>query len=110
LEGDRKPFPFLQTPFAETLAVFSPDGRWIAYRSDESGNDEVYVQTFPASGGKWPVSTKGGGDPRFRRDGKELFYISSDRKMMAVEVKTGGAFEPGIPKALFDLSMVRRSG
>ncbi|HEY3028159.1 MAG TPA: protein kinase [Pyrinomonadaceae bacterium] len=113
LDGDRKPFPFLQTPFAETTARFSSDGRWLAYDSDESGNREVYVQTFPASGGKWPVSTKGGGFTQWRRDGKELFYISSDLKMMAVEVKTSGTFEPGIPRALFDLSAVRpipRSG
>ena len=113
LEGDRKPFPFLQTSSDEGSAVFSPDGRWIAYQSDESGSAEVYVQTFPASGGKWPVSTKGGRVPQWRRDGKELFYLSSDGKMMAVEVKTSGTFEPGIPRALFDLSAVRpirRSG
>ncbi len=111
-DGDRKPFSFLQTQYNETAARFSPDGRWIAYDSDESGNREVYVQAFP-SGGRWPISTKGGAIPQWRRDGKELFYASpSDGKMMAVEVKTSGTFEPGIPRALFDLPAVRatRSG
>lgn len=107
LEGNRKPYPFLQTSFSESSAVLSPDGRWIAYRSDESGTVEVYVQTFPASGGKWTVSTKGGFNPRWRRDGKELFYNALDGKLMAVEIKTGGTFEPGIPKPLFDFSALR---
>jgi hypothetical protein len=105
--GDPKPFVFLQTPFDEREAHFSPDGRWVAYISNESGQNEVYVQTFPASSQRWPVSTKGGDYPRWRRDGKELFYLSADGKMMAVEVKTGGTFQPGIPEALFDLSAVK---
>jgi Tol biopolymer transport system component len=67
MEGDRQPFPFLQTPFLDTEAVFSPDGRLIAYRSNESGRSEVYVQTFPASGSRWQVSTKGGHHPQWRR-------------------------------------------
>jgi serine/threonine protein kinase len=108
LDGDHKPFPpFLQTPFNEIYGRFSPDGRLIAYISDESGNREVYVQTFPASSSKWQVSTKGGSWPEWRGDGKEMFYISGDGKLMAVEVKTGGTFEAGIPKALFDLSAAR---
>src|SRR6185503_11038567 len=74
LEGDRKPFAFFQSPAIDTLAVFSPDGHWIAYQSSESGNSEIYVQTFPVSGGKWAVSNKGGIRPRWRGDGKELFY------------------------------------
>jgi len=104
LEGDRQPFPFLQTPFWDSDAQFSPDGRWIAYRTTESGRPEVYVQTFPASGGRWQVSTKGGHHPQWRGDGKELFYCSTDGKLMAVDVKSGGAFEAGLPKTLFDLS------
>jgi eukaryotic-like serine/threonine-protein kinase len=104
LEGDRKPFPFLQTPFWETEAQFSPDGRWIAYRTNESRKSEVYVQTFPVSGGRWQVSTNGGHHPQWRSDGKELFYCSVDGKLMAVDVKSGGAFEAGLPKTLFDLS------
>jgi hypothetical protein len=81
--------------------------RSIAYVSNESGKREVYVQTFPTSGGKWPVSTKGGSMPQWRGDGKEMFYLSNDGKLISVEVKTGGTFEAGISKALFDLSAVR---
>ncbi|MGH9955582.1 MAG: TolB family protein, partial [Pyrinomonadaceae bacterium] len=104
LFGDQKPFPLLQTEFNERLARFSPDGRWITYVSDESGINQVYVQSFPASGGKWQVSTSGGHFPAWRRDGKELFYISGDKKMMSVDVKGEGAtFESGAPKALFEL-------
>ncbi|HEY8226441.1 MAG TPA: protein kinase [Pyrinomonadaceae bacterium] len=103
LFGDRKPFPFLNTQANERLGRFSPDGRWIAYVSDESGTNEVYVQTFPASGGKWQVSTNGGYHIAWARNGKELFYISSDKKMMAVNVKTEGTtFERETPKVLFD--------
>jgi serine/threonine protein kinase len=102
MEGDRKPFPFLQTVFNELQAQFSPDGKWLAYTSDESGTPEVYVQTFPASGGKWRISTTGGAEPQWRRDGKELFYLGGDKKLMAVEIKQGTAFEAGVPKALFE--------
>ncbi|MGH7411833.1 MAG: TolB family protein [Candidatus Methylomirabilis sp.] len=86
---------------------FSPDGRWIAYISNDQGRYEVYVQTFPASGGKWQVSTNGGVYPHWRSDGKALFYLSSDNKLMAVEVKPGSSFEAGAPKALFDLAPLR---
>ena len=102
MEGDRKPVPYLQTPFNEDYAKFSPNGRFIAYSSDESGRNEVYVQTFPASSGKWQISAGGGAQPRWRRDGRELFYISPDRKLMEVEVKSDtSTFEVGTPKALF---------
>jgi dipeptidyl aminopeptidase/acylaminoacyl peptidase len=100
LSGDRKPMPFLQTPFAELQGQFSPNGRWIAYMSDESGRFEVYVQSFPAPGGKWQISTDGGTMPRWRRDGKELFYLAADRKLMAVEVKADSTFS-SVPRALF---------
>ena len=100
--GDRKPFPFLQTLFNEQQAQFSSDGKWIAYTSDESGAPEVYVQTFPASGGKWRISTSGGAEPKWRRDGKELFYIAADKKLMTVDTKLGPTFEAGVPKALFE--------
>ncbi len=103
LDGDRKPRPYLQGPFNETQGQFSPDGRWVAYTSTESGRPEVYVQPFPASGGKWQVSTVGGLQPRWRGDGKELFYIGLDRKLMAVDVKTAAKFEMGIPRALFNV-------
>ena len=103
LFGDQKPFPFLQTEASERQARFSPNGRWIAYVSDESGTNEIYVQPFPASGGKWQVSTNGGYHMAWAHNGKELFYISNDKKMMAVEIKGEGAtFERGTPKALFD--------
>ena len=106
LSGEQKPFPFLQTEFTEGWARFSPDGKWIAYSSNESGTWQVYVQSFPASGGKWMISTDGGAQPQWRRDGKELFYISSNRKLMAVDVKgNGSTFEAGVPKALFDLRL-----
>ncbi|MCA1600958.1 MAG: hypothetical protein LC776_04715, partial [Acidobacteria bacterium] len=99
--GDRQPFPFLQTEFNEWQAQFSPDGKWIAYTSDESGAPEVYVQTFPDSGGRWRVSTGSGCQPRWRRDGRELFYIATDRKLMVVDIKRGATFEAGVPKTLF---------
>jgi hypothetical protein len=67
----------------------------------------VYVQTFPASGGKWQISTSGGESPWWRSDGRELYYVSGDRKLMAVEVKPGGSFEATAPRALFDLAPVR---
>lgn len=106
LSGEQKPFPFLQTEFTEGWARFSPDGKWIAYNSNESGTWQVYVQSFPASGGKWMISTDGGAQPQWRRDGKELFYISSNRKLMAVDVTgNGSTFEAGVPKPLFDLRL-----
>ena len=103
LFGDKKPELFLQTPFAEQHARFSPDGKWIAYVSDESRTAEVYVQSFPPSGGKWQVSTKGGFTPRWRRDGKELFYLAPDRRIMSVDVKAAGTtFEVSTARALFE--------
>ncbi|HEU4869630.1 MAG TPA: protein kinase [Pyrinomonadaceae bacterium] len=102
--GDQKPFPLLQSAAAERAARFSPDGRWIAYVSDASGVNQVYVQAFPDSGGKWQVSTNGAYYVEWRRDGKELFYVASDKKMIAVDVKGEGAnFEASAPKPLFDL-------
>jgi dipeptidyl aminopeptidase/acylaminoacyl peptidase len=98
---NRKPYPFLQTEFNETHSQFSPDGRFVAYASDESGRAEVYVQTFPASGGKWQISTGGGDAPQWRRDGRELFYLAPDKTLMAVPIAAGGSFEPGTPVALF---------
>lgn len=103
LFGDQKPFPFLQTAASERLGRFSPDGRWIAYVSDESGSNEIYVRGFPDSGGKWQVSTNGGYHMAWSHNGKELFYLSTDKKLMAVAVKGDGTtFERGTPKALFD--------
>jgi eukaryotic-like serine/threonine-protein kinase len=109
LEGDRKPFPFLQTPFSEMYGHFSPDGRWLAYSSDESGRWEVYIRAFhqTGSGGQWQISNQGGTHPFWRRDGKELFYIAADRRLMSVDINTRQKknqleLEPGLPKALFN--------
>ena len=99
--GDRQPTKFLQTDFNEQQAQFSPDGKWLAYISDESGAPEVYVREFPDSGGKWRVSTGGGTQPRWRRDSGELFYIAPDRQLMAVDIKLGATFEAKVPKSLF---------
>ncbi len=102
LFGDRKAFPYLHTDSNEHHAKLSPNGRWLAYVSDETTRNEVYIQTFPNPGGKWQVSTNGGSLPVWSRNGKELFFIGADRKMMAVDIKGGSKFEAGIPKSLFD--------
>src|SRR6202035_3962647 len=78
-----KPTPYLQGPYNEQQGQFSPDGRWIAYSSDETGSYQVYVQSFPAGAGMFRVSTAGGVQPRWRRDGKEIFFISSDGRLTA---------------------------
>jgi serine/threonine protein kinase len=106
MEGDHKPVPYLQTPFNEGDAQLSPDGRWMAYASNESGQPQVYVQAIPASGAKWQISPAGGVQPRWRRDGKELFYISTDQKLMAVPVKSGDGFEAGASQPLFELDPI----
>ena len=103
LTGERKPFPFIQTPqFDEERAQFSPDGRFIAYDSDESGRRQVYVMSFPGPGGKQQVSIDGGEDLIWRRDGRELFFLS-ESKMMAADVKTNGSsMEIANVRPLFD--------
>jgi hypothetical protein len=93
--------PLLQAKWTVRNAQFSPDGRWIAYASNETGSMEIYVSPFPSGNGKWQVSSGGGQEPRWRQDGKELFYLSPDGKMMAVPVKMGASFEAGSPVALF---------
>jgi Tol biopolymer transport system component len=100
LFGDRQPEPFLKTPFEEKQAQFSPDGRWVAYCSDESGKDEVYVQSFPVPGNKALISVGGGRRPRWRRDGKELFYLSDDGRIMVLDIKAGSTLTASIPRAL----------
>ena len=101
LEGEREAQPFLQTPFEEGGAVFSPDGRWLAYVSNESGRYEIYVQPFPGPGGKWQISTEGGREPVWARNGRELFYRNSNQ-MMAVEITTEPTFSAGSPRLLFE--------
>ena len=103
LFGDKKPFPVIQTPFNDVHSSVSADGRWIAYASDETGRGEVYVQAFPGGGGRWQVSTEGGDQPRWRQDGRELYFVTLDGKLMAVDVRAGSPFEAGTPKALFEL-------
>jgi dipeptidyl aminopeptidase/acylaminoacyl peptidase len=101
-----KPHDFIQTPSSEREGQFSPDIQWVAYASNESGFWEVYVRRFPGGGGKWQVSTRGGAQPRWRRDGRELFYLAPDGKLMAVDVKASGAtFETDTPRELFNTSI-----
>jgi Tol biopolymer transport system component len=99
--ADRKATPFLQTPFDETLGRFSPDGRWIAYASNESGRAEVYVVPFPGPGGKWQISTAGGRAPVWTRGGREIVYEAPAGEITAVEVSLSPTFRAGIPQALF---------
>jgi hypothetical protein len=97
-----KPFPVVQDKANECAGTLSPDGQWLAYVTDVSGRSEVYVQRFPGGGGKRQVSNGGGGGPRWRRDGRELFYYSGDGKLMAVQVKSGESFEKSAPVSLFE--------
>ena len=115
MQGDPKPWTFLHTTFNEREAQFSPDGRWVAYESDESGRFEIYVRPFTGPGeaasaaagpgtpgGQWQVSTAGGIDPRWRPDGQALYYLAPDGTVMAAPMAAKGAtFEPGTPAALF---------
>ena len=101
MDGTPKAVDYIVTDASEHTARFSPDGRFVAYVSNESGSNEIYVQTFPASGGKWQISNGGGTQPEWRGDGKELFFLSPGDTLQAVPVSIGATFEPGIPKALF---------
>lgn len=101
LTGDRPAYRFYPADFQQFHGQFSPDGKWMAYTSNETGDFEVYVQPFPRTGEIWKVSAHGGAQPRWRRDGKEMFYRTSDGKLMAVQVKAAPKFEPGIPRMLF---------
>jgi len=105
LEGERNPFPLLQSPSFEGGPRLSPDGHWLAYYTNETGRYEVYVTTFPSPGAKWQISTAGGAQPQWRRDGRELYYVSADGKLMAVTVKGGASFEAGVPQALCEMRM-----
>lgn len=99
LSGGRKLIPFLQTPANENGAVLSPNGKWLAYSSDESGRFEVYVTAFPDPGGKWQVSNGGGSNPSWSADGKQLHYDAGD-KLMLVPIQKVEPFEFGAPIAL----------
>jgi Tol biopolymer transport system component len=102
-----KAAPWLTTPFVLGEAYFSPDGKWIAYTSSESGRGEIYVQPFPEATEKWLVSRGGGSMPAWRGDGRELFYIAQDGKMMAIPVTLQPAFDAGTPVPLFDSHILR---
>ena len=96
------PVLFLRTDANELWGQFSPDGRWIAYQSNETGRYEIYVRPFPARGGSRLISSSGGVYPRWSRDGKELYFIAPDAKMMAVSIRnTAATLEAGTPAALF---------
>jgi eukaryotic-like serine/threonine-protein kinase len=99
--SDAKPQPFLHSQFSKAKPQFSPDGRWVAYQSDETGRYEVYVTPYPGPGGKVHVSNEGGTTPRWARNGRELFYRNGD-KMMAVDIPMTPAFRAGTPKLLFE--------
>jgi Tol biopolymer transport system component len=105
LFGDRKPFEYLpRTTFQRTDAQLSADGRWVAYRSDESGKDEVYIQSFPVPSAKSRISTGGGAAPRWRRDGKEIFYLDPDQKLMSVPIRAAArTLEISTPVPLFEM-------
>ena len=108
VEGDRTPFVVAATPANEDQGQFSPDGHWLVYTSNESGQSEIYAIPFPpsSSGGKWMVSRGGGVQARWRRNGRELFYISPDSRMMSVEVTTGPVLQFGTPRPLFQTEIV----
>ena len=107
-ERNGKPYPFLSTPFNEQNGVFSPDGKWVAYQSNEAGRDEVYVRPFPGPGGVWQISAGGGTFPRWRADGKELYYLAPGNKLMAAAISAEAAsITPGPPVALFTANFAR---
>jgi hypothetical protein len=107
LSGDSKPSPYLRTDFAENQSRLSPDGRWLAYRSNKSGLQDVYVVSFPQPDEEREISTDGGGMPAWSHDGRELYYLAADGKIMAAEIKPGTHFEYVTPKVLFPARIVR---
>jgi eukaryotic-like serine/threonine-protein kinase len=109
-EGDRKPYPLTETAFNSDHGAFSPDVKWVAYTSNESGREDVYVQAFPGKGGSYRVSRNGGTQPMWRGDGRELFFLAPDSTMMAVSISTANGFEAGIPQALFASGAVNFTG
>jgi Tol biopolymer transport system component len=106
MAGDRAPIPLVKTQHGNSAGAFSPDDRWVAFQSDVSGRLEVYVRPFPAQAGEFPISREGGGSPRWRGDGKELFYLALDGTMMAVSIDAANPFRAGTPKTLFPTSSI----
>jgi Tol biopolymer transport system component len=119
MKGDLKPFPVLRSRFNEVHGALSPEGNWLAYASDETGDEQVYVQSFTGAptisgngrhaAGKKRVSADGGFQPHWRSDGKELFYVSRDRKIVSVSIKTGPPFEVGTATPLFASTIQSRA-
>jgi eukaryotic-like serine/threonine-protein kinase len=109
LFGDRKAFPYLADEYLEGYAKVSPDGRWLAYPSNPTGRFEIYVQAFPTPGERWQVSTEGGNYPAWSRDGKELFFVDPQKRMMAAQVTKGARFEASVPTPLFETGMIAQS-
>ena len=105
LEGDRKPLPYLATPFNESNARFSPDGRWVVYTSDVSGASEVYVRPFRESGATWRVSNRGGQTPAWKGDGREIYYLAPDGMLMAARVTGAAPFQTEAPAPLFKIAV-----
>ena len=101
MTGEAKPTPLITGPYHCGQAVFSPDGRWVAYTSTESGKAEIYVQSFPERSGKWQISANGGTNPRWAHNGRELFFLSPEQRIMAAEVNATPAFEASVPRPLF---------
>jgi len=105
--GEQKPFPVVSTNFLDAFPSFSPDGKWLAYTNNETGRQEVYIQPFPSGAGRWQVSTAGGARPNWRKDSKELYFLTPDQQMMAVDVRQNGAsLQLGAPHALFKATTV----
>jgi serine/threonine-protein kinase len=106
-----KPELFVGAPFIESQPAFSPDGRWLAYDADETGHLEVYVRPYPGPGGRWQISTGGGSNPRWSRDGRELLYLGPDRRIMAAGYTAKGeTFVPGKPRLRLDFQVLPGGG
>jgi hypothetical protein len=105
--ADGKLTRFLKTPSKESGGQISPNGKWIAYCSDETGSNEIYVQSFPPSDARWLISTAGGCSPKWRADGRELFYVDANRQLMAVDVQLEPTLKASAPRRLFDATTLR---
>jgi eukaryotic-like serine/threonine-protein kinase len=109
LDGSGPARPFVASPFWNTRPRIAPSGRWLAFQSDESGQPEIYVVAFPGPGGRWQISTRGGSEPHWSPDGKELFYLSPENRLMRVEIDSGAAFEAGVPEPLFAVTLEQKN-
>jgi hypothetical protein len=110
MDGSAPPKTVVNTRFSERLGALSPDGRFLAYTSNETGQPEVYVVNFPDVSEKWPVSAGGGTKPRWSGDGAELFFLSGSNALMSVTTKPGAGFVPSVPRRLFDLEVIGSDG